>query len=303
MNHINIKRIMGVIFFSTLFLFYLFPITYNLLPTPSSLPSAFAADWKELSGDHFRIYYTGEEKFAKDVSRSAEKYYKTIAVGIGYPRYDEFWTWDKRVKIYIFPDHDSYIKASGMPAWSHGMADYTKKEIMSYLWSEMFLDSILPHEIAHLIFRDFVGFTGQIPLWLDEGVAQWAEEKKRAEVAMVAKQFYQEDKLLTMDDLMKLDITRFTDTNMVHFRPTITKSGKPATIILDTNALISTYYLVSVSLIDFLIKRYGSDRFAEFCRQLRDGKSIEEALVFAYPTNITNLGDLEKKWREYLAQE
>ncbi|MDB4349908.1 hypothetical protein OAA99_03040, partial [Omnitrophica bacterium] len=147
----------------TLFLLLLFVLT----------GTAAAEDWKELDSDHFVIYYTQDEKFAKEVTRNAEDYYKDIATDLGYPRYSEFWTWANRVKIYIYPDHASFLKASGQPQWSHGMADYTKKKILSYLWSEMFIDSILPHEIAHLVFRDFVGFTGKIPLWLDEGVAQW----------------------------------------------------------------------------------------------------------------------------------
>jgi hypothetical protein len=265
--------------------------------------AAFAEGWKELGGDHFIVYYTGEDKFAKEVSDEAEDYYREIAIGIGYPRYSEFWTWAKRVKIYVYSDRESYLKASDMPEWSHGMADYDKKEIMSYLWSEMFTESILPHEIAHLIFRDFVGFKGTIPLWLDEGVAQWAEKKKRKALKEMAGDLYDKDRLLTVNDMMYLDIMRFKDAATVHFRPTFTKEGKAATVILDTDALISTYYIVSVSIIDFLIDGYGSDRFAEFCRQLRDGKVVEEALRVAYPAKILDLSDLETRWRAYLAEE
>ena len=264
---------------------------------------ALAEDWREHGSDHFIIFYTGDKDFAKDVARNAESYYKKIAVGLGYPRYSDFWTWGKRVKIYIYPDHTSYIKASEMPKWSHGMADYGKKMIMSYAWSDLFIDSVLPHEIAHLIFRDFVGFTGKIPLWLDEGSAQWAEDKKRKVVRQLAKAAYEEDQLLSLKDLMELDIMRYKDIDKIFIRPTVTKNGEPATLIMDTDTLISNYYLVSVSLIDFLIKRYGSDRFGQFCREMRDKKSVEEALRFAYSTNIQSLKELETKWRRSLAEE
>ncbi|MFH1753584.1 MAG: hypothetical protein ABH875_05320 [Candidatus Omnitrophota bacterium] len=285
-------RIVG---FLLLFLFC------TLYPVPCTL--TFAEDWKEHGSDHFIIFYTGDRSFANDVARNAEIYYKKIAVGLGYPRYSEFWTWNNRVKVYIYPDHAAYVEASEMPKWSHGMADYEKRIIMSYVWSEVFIDSILPHEIAHLIFRDFVGFTGKIPLWLDEGVAQWSEEKKRREMKELAKAAYEEDQLLSLDDLVELDIMRLKDVEKIYIRPTVTKSGDPATLILDTNSLVSSYYLVSVSLIDFLIERYGSARFAQFCRELRDKKSVEDALRLAYSEKVHNLKELENNWRKSFAEE
>lgn len=269
----------------------------------SAVNTADAGSWREVSGDHFVIYYTGEKGFAKDVLRKSEGYYRTIAVGLGYPRYSDFWTWDNRVKIYIYPDHKSFLKASKQPEWSHGMADYRKKLIMSYIWSEMFIDSILPHEIAHLIFRDFVGFTGKIPLWLDEGIAQWAEESKRREMGKMAKIAYEKDQLLSIKDLMTLDIQKLKDVDKVYIRPTTTKTGKPATLIMDANSLVNVFYLAAVSVIDFLIDKYGSHRFAEFCRELRDGKSVDLSLKRAYPNYLRDIDDLEKRWREYLAEE
>jgi hypothetical protein len=274
-----------------------------LIPLFCLLSPVYARDWQKLDSDHFVIYHTGEQKFAGEVARNAESYYKRIAVGLGYPRYSQFWTWDKKVKIYIYPDHASYIKASEQPEWSHGMADYREKMIMSYPWSEMFIESILPHEIAHLIFRDFVGFTGKIPLWLDEGVAQWAEDKKRKELKEMAKSTYDQDKLLSLDDVMHLDIQRFKDVSKIYIRPTKTKDGSPATLILDTNSLVSSYYLAAVSLIDFLIDKYGSDRFAQFCRELRDGKTVEESLKFTYSTRVKSIDQLERKWRKHLAED
>lgn len=263
---------------------------------------SFAQQWQELKGEHFIAYFTQEQKFAKEALDSAEVYYRRIASDLGYPRYNDFWLWDKRVKIYIYPDHASYIKATGQPEWSEGMADYKNKRIASFSGSKGFLESVLPHEVAHLIFRDFVGFTGEIPLWLDEGVAQWEEEAKRKDMKSMVKELYEKDNLLSIEDMMKLDIRNIKDKNLVYIRPTRTKKGDAATLFLSPDKLITTYYLQSVSLVGFLIERYGSNRFAEFCRQLRDGKTLEEALKFAYPTYIRSLRDLEDGWRQYLGK-
>ncbi len=264
------------------------------------ISEAAAEQWREIGAEHFIIYFTGEEKFAQEVSRKAEEYYKDIALELGYPRYSEFWTWDKRVKIYIYPEHKSYLKATGQPGWSQGMADYSHKQIVSFIWSKDFLESLLPHETAHLIFRDFVGFKGEIPLWLDEGVAQWSEKPKRSEMKAMVKNLYNKDGLLSLEDMMKLNIQSFNEKGRVYIRPTRTKKNEPGILFLSAENLVNTYYLQAVSLVGFLIERYGSDNFAEFCRQLRDGKNLNDALTFAYPTYIRSLKDLEDRWREYL---
>ncbi|MBI4974925.1 MAG: hypothetical protein HZC19_03905, partial [Candidatus Omnitrophica bacterium] len=277
-------------------LFYIFFVfIYSLLFTHN----LSAEDWKEAKSDHFIVYFTQDRQFAQDVLDKAEVYYKRIATELGYPRYSEFWTWDKRVKIYIHPDHQSFIKATNQPEWSHGMADYRTKRIISFAWSKNFLESLLPHEMAHLIFRDFVGFKGEIPLWLDEGVAQWEEESKRHEMKKVVRQLYKEDTLLSLHDMMKLKLLEIKDMKKTYILSTLTKKGESASLILGTDNLVNIYYLQSVSLVGFLIEKYGSDSFAIFCRQLRDGKSLEEALRFAYPTHIQDLSELEMKWREY----
>lgn len=262
--------------------------------------SAVAEDWQQANSEHFIVYFVHDGEFAKKVLEKAEVYYSDIADELGYPRYKEFWLWDKRVKIFIYPDHASFLKATGQPEWSWGVADYRHKQILSYAWSENFLESLLPHEMAHLIFRDFVGFEGEVPLWLDEGVAQWAEKAKRLEMKRMVKRLYRDDALLSLKDIMTLDIRNIRDKKKVYIRITRTKDGKQTSLIIDADNLVDTYYLQSFSLVGFLIEKYGSDNFAYFCRQLRDGKTLEEALRFAYPTYVRSLDELEEKWRKYL---
>jgi len=261
--------------------------------------------WQEAGSEHFIVYFFDNEKFAKEVLDKAEIYYKDIAVFLGYPRYSEFWIWDNRAKIHIYKKHQDYIKATGAPEWTQGLANYKARSISSYAWSKGFTDSLLPHEMAHLIFRDFVGFKGEIPLWLDEGVAQWAEAAKRNQMKKMAKDYYMSDKLLLLTDMMKLNINNIKDDNKIYLsiRRTLTTDNKEAVLIITLDELINTYYLQGFSLAGFLIERYDSTDFAHFCRQLRDGKSLEEALRFAYPTAFRSLNELELRWRKYLEDE
>ena len=250
---------------------------FSIFPFLFSMRAVCAEDWLEEKSEHFLVYYTNDPQFAQEVSRKAEMYYKRIASELDYQRYSDFWTWDKRVKVYIYPDRGSFLKSTDQPQWSEGMADYSSKTISSYAWSEGFLDALLPHEMAHLIFRDYVGFTGEVPLWLDEGVAQWMEPKKRELVKTAIARIAQQGKLLSVAQMMSLDIRMNEDAEFV-----------------------GAYYVQAVSLVSFLVTQYGPTKFGNFCRQLRDGKTVQEALIFVYPTSIRSLEELERKWVQYI---
>ncbi len=280
---------------------------------------AYAQKSQEIKSDHFIVFYTcaaessnstdsfgniiEAEDFSKDVLRKSEVYYERIAEDLGYQRTSGFWTWDKRVKIYLYPDHDEFVKFSNHPVWAGGAADYNTKTIMSYFGSKDFADTILPHEIAHLIFRDFVGFKGVVPLWLDEGVAQWTEEKKRQRVKKLAKEMFFNNGLLTMNDMMKFPINDITNMESVYIRPTRARTGEAGVLFMTGNNLIAAYYVEAVSLVGFLIEKFGKTEFTNFCRALRDGKSVEEALIVVYSPYIRNLTDFENQWRAYIEKD
>lgn len=262
--------------------------------------SSAPVSWVEKKSEHFIVYFGQNEEFAQQVLNEAEKYYRNIASDLGYARYSDFWTWDKRVKIYIYPDHASFLAATDQPDWSQGMADYRNKQIISYAWSQGFVESLLPHEMAHLIFRDFVGFQGEVPLWLDEGVAQWAEEAKRQNMKKMIMGYFENDNLMTVSDIMKLNILNLKDKKGIFIRPTRTKENKDAVVFLSADNLVSIYYLEAASLVGYLINKFGSESFSDFCRQLRDGKSVQDALSLAYPSHIHNIQEFEDGWRKYL---
>lgn len=238
-----------------------------------------AESWKELKGDHFVVSYGRNTKFAKDTLDAAEEYYNKIANDLGYDRHSRFWSWENRVRIYIYPDKDAYlqhVRSIQGAEWSVGYADYKEKKIVSYSQGQGFLNDILPHEITHLMFRDYVGVRN-IPIWIDEGIAQWEEKGRPKEVKKQITRLLRNHNPISMDRMMCLNIGEVENEFIVDF-----------------------YYLQAVSMIDFLINRFGTDKFIYFCRQLRDGKDIEDALQFAYPTAIRSLDELEKEWLNYL---
>jgi len=257
-----------------------FVLPFALVASLWSLVSHAQSEWKEEKGDHFILFYQSEAARPKEVIRKAELYYNRVAEDLGYARYSNFWQWDKRVKIYIHPSKEAFQKATGQPNWSHGMASYLDKTIHSVVTSDNFMDEVLPHEITHLIFRDFVGFKGQTPLWMDEGVAQWEESAKRREALAMMPDLVALGRVFTIETLMRTDIRRESDPQKV-----------------------ALFYLQAISLVDFLVTSFGPASFTEFCRQLRDGKTLEAALRAAYPNSMTSIDEMEDQWRRYLRNE
>jgi len=241
--------------------------------------AAWAGDdgWQILKGKHFIVHYMAKKSFAEDVLSRAEREYYRVAHDLGITRHGDFWLWNRRVRIFIHPSREAYVKATRAPKWSAGRASYQNRTITTFVGSKKFLDSVLPHEMTHLIFREFVGFESDIPLWLDEGVAQWEDRTNRDRAVSLAQRLYENNGLMPLRELTRTDVRRVpSGIKAVHF------------------------YAQAVSLVGFMIETHGASRFRTFCGHLRDGKSMDDALRFTYPSSMRNLEELERAWRRHL---
>jgi hypothetical protein len=241
----------------------------------------------EVQGNHFIARFLSEEDrpFVNAVLARAESYYKNISDNIGFSRYQNFWTWEKRVNIVLYPDQPSFLRFSGQPSWSLGYASrdsqlFHTKTITSYAGQEAFLDTILPHEIAHLILWDYLGFSRRVPVWFEEGVAQLEEKGKRGVV--------QKAMAGVFSAKQHFSFAAFSDMNL------------PAQ---DDRVKVSVYYAQSLSIVDFMLSRYGQDAFHRLFKALRSGHEFEEALRKTYPAIFNSISDLERKWQKYLEEQ
>lgn len=213
------------------------------------------------------------EDFVSEIEDEAEDYYRTITQNLGFTRYN-FWLWDKRAKFYIYNNKEDYAKETNQPSWSAAVVHYQEKIIRTYPQMTGFFDSVMPHELGHIIFREFIGERTRIPLWLEEGVASYQERSKRLAVDSVVKQAQSENRFIPLEELSRLDIRSSQD-----------------------RALVELFYAEAVSVVNFLITEFSRERFSGFCRDLRDGKTLEDAL---WRFNCRDLSALNKKWVEYL---
>ena len=241
----------------------------------------------EVISEHFRARYTvaSEREMVTAVLRRAEEYYKHVADDIGYSRYEDFWTWDRRVVIILYPDQYAYERFTGAPAWSKGYASrdtriFRERTIVSYDGQENFVDEVLPHEIAHLMLWDYLHTPRAVPVWFEEGVAQLEESGKKEQVQEAMRPLVLQGKHIPFSSFELMTVTGEKD-----------------------NLKVSLFYAQSLSIVVFLIQKYGADPFHRLCAELRDGISFELALAHAYPSLIESVDALEKRWVKYFSEQ
>jgi len=234
-------------------------------------------DWQISKSTHFVIHYkNAPETFIKELTDKAEEYYNKIAEDLGFMRYN-FWLWDNRAKIYIYDDEKDYRISTGEPGWSAGSSEMASKTIQTFPYATGFFETTLPHEMGHIIFREFVGFDNPaVPNWLDEGVASCQQRSKQGPgERLVIKEAISKNKFMNLEDLSRMDLRLSQDAESV-----------------------SLYYAEASSIVDYLIKEFGRDSFVLFCQNLRDKKNLERALASSYP--FSNLKNLDEAWQKYL---
>jgi hypothetical protein len=235
--------------------------------------------WKTEKSTHFIIYYKNAPgDFIRQLIEKSEDYYNKIADDLGFRRFD-FWLWDNRAKIYIYDDAEDYQSATGQPSWSQGAALPLAKIIQSYPYAQGFFQVTLPHEMGHIIFREFIGFDNYvIPLWLDEGVASYQQKIKYLKASEVIKKAVDDGEFITLQSL-------------ANFNPQSTTANK----------LVQLFYAEAFSIVDFLIKEFGKDRFVIFCQNLRDKMRLERAIAATYP--FSNIQELGQAWQKHIKNE
>jgi hypothetical protein len=237
------------------------------------LPAHAEDKWQESKSTHFIIYYNNaSQDFIQKVVDESEKHYNEIAGSLGFNRYD-FWLWDNRAKIYIHDSANLYQSATGQPGWSGGMSEPAQKVIHSFIMAQGFFEHLLPHEIGHIIFREFVGFFNDaIPDWLDEGVVSYQESLNNPAMKMAISKATSQGRLIGLNKLFSMKPYSMQDTDMV-----------------------GLFYAESASLVDYLIKEFGRDKFVAFCQDLRDKKNFLRALSSNYP--FSNIYEFEEGWK------
>jgi len=237
-------------------------------------------EFRQLRSAHFIISYKEDvgRAYVMKVKNIAEKYYRVIARDFNFYR-DKFWIWENRAKIFIAGNKDDYLNSFNCSPWSDACVNLHGKIIYTYPDQQKFA-SILVHELTHIIFREHIG-EGRLPLWLDEGVAVYMENKYGGGYYTNGFQFLKkkikEDTYIKFPQLNKVTIGSLDG---------------------ESNDYINLFYLESFSIINFIMKKYGKYKFSNFLRLLKKGEGIESALSKVF-YDFKNFDKFEAKWKDY----
>jgi len=220
------------------------------------------------SGELTLFWYAGGDSFARELMDACQEGLARLTQDIGtYP--------ERPIKIYIYAS-DSDLKGAMISSneWSGGVA-FTDFGIIAISIPPSELDwgkKALVHELTHLVVRQatFSPY-GQLPLWLDEGLATYNE----GELDPVLRSYLEEailgDELISVRSLCS---------------PFSAYSEK---------AYLS--YAQSYSLVEYLLDNYGQDKMLDLLALLKQGNTYDEALTEVYGFDMDGL---DVRWRATL---
>jgi oligopeptide transport system substrate-binding protein len=228
--------------------------------------------WRSLEGDKVTLFwYSGDQSFAQELMDAALEALEKLARDTGAEL-------EQPAKIYIYASYEELRGAMVNPQEWTGGAAFTKYGIVvigidvdNLAWGKR----TVAHELAHLVnYQMTFNPYGDLPTWLSEGLAMYAEGELTPGHWSVLNQAISEDRLISVQSL---------------------SSSFPAAA---EEAGLS--YAQSYSLIDFLIREYGRDKMLQLLRVFKQGSSYDDALLEVYGFDQDGLDAL---WLQSLGLE
>jgi hypothetical protein len=214
------------------------------------------------------FWYEGSDSFARELMDTCEDGLDRLTQDIGaYP--------EKPINIYIYASDDDLKGAMIFPQeWTGGVA-FTAFSIIAIGISPSELDwgrRALVHELTHLVVHQatFSPY-GQLPLWLDEGLAMYSEGELDPVLRSYLEEAISEDELMSVRSLCS---------------PFSAYSDKA-----------SLSYAQSYSLVEYLLDNYGQDSMLDLLTIFKNGSTYDEALTEVYGFDIDGL---DARWRATL---
>jgi hypothetical protein len=219
-------------------------------------------------GELSLFWYEGDDSFSRELMDACEEGLVWLTQDIGaYP--------EKPIKIYIYASTDDLKGAMIFPQeWTGGVA-FTAFSTIAIGISPTRLDwgkRAMVHELTHLVVHQATfGPYGQLPLWLDEGLAMYNEGELGPVFRSSLEEAISEDELISVRSLCS---------------PFSAETEK---------ALLS--YAQSYSIVEYLLDNYGQDKMLDLLALLKQGNTYDEALTEVYGFDIDGL---DASWRATL---
>jgi hypothetical protein len=224
-------------------------------------------NWQTLTQDSINLHwYSGNQTFAQDLLSAAQS-------GVEFNRTRSGLTAESPIDIYIYADTNDLKDAILYePSWTGGQA-FPDHDIVILGISQSDLAwgrNAIIHEVTHVLVGHLTfSCLGDVPTWLNEGLAVYSEGSLDSASQKLLDDAIRNDTLLTVRSL-SVGFSEVPD-----------------------KAYLS--YSQSYSIVKFLIETHGQEKMTALLTSLRDGITIDEALLQTYGFNVDGLED---EWRK-----
>lgn len=223
--------------------------------------------WQTISAGDLRLHWYGfETSFAQDM----------LNAGVGGLEFNATQSGLKTeapIDLYVYANYDDMREAILYePSWTGGMA-FSEHNIVimgtssgaDTNWDK----TTVVHELTHVLVGHLTfSCLGDVPTWLNEGLAVYSEGELDPSSAAQLDAAIRNGDLLTVRSLS------------VGFSEVADKA--------------SLSYSQSYSIVKFLIETYGQDKMTDLLKALRDGSTVDDALLRIYGFDVDGLEDA---WR------
>ncbi len=226
-------------------------------------------DWKERSGDGVMVLWHNKpdifgEKVLEIAVKAIQKERKLFGVDLAIP-----------IHIIVYNNSNEFNAWHNVGLdWVGGEAfsDFgiTTQIVKSRLPDEYWLNAVIPHELSHLyLYQAAYNPAAPIPVWLNEGIAQYNEFTDSG-VDYMVKEAAQEGKLIPLTSLA-------------------------AGFGQHDEARIRLAYAEGLSAVKYLVSRFGKAGLARLLAAYKAGHTTEEAFSEALGVSM---GRFQQDWAE-----
>lgn len=215
---------------------------------------------KRLAGLRFEVHAYSSDR-ASAVSELAERLYERIMTDTGLYSFLP----GRQYPLVVYGTREEYLAKTGLPPWSGGAAVGGA----IYAYDGPHLPGVLAHEMTHLVFHEYMGRSRRDLLWLNEGLA-----------------VYEEQEAAPGEAPPRFSGVPIPFQEMVRIQP-----------LSEQERSVSVWYQQAAAVVRYLIERGGHIGFSQLLRELRDGRSLDDALRTGFPGRFKGFADLEETWR------
>ncbi len=225
--------------------------------------------WYSLTEGEVTIYwYKGNQSFVQELMAAAQQALARLAEDTGAEL-------ERPVRVYVYASSQDLLGSMIYPQeWTGGVA-YTRYGTIAIgiapselAWGKR----AIAHELAHLVIHQMtLNPYNDLPTWLDEGLAMYAEGPLESGYVVLLNKAVAENSLISVRSLSS---------------PFSAYAGEA-----------SLAYAQSYSLVEFLIASYGQGKMLELLNTFRQGSSYDGAFNRVYGFDMDGLNTL---WRDYI---